>query len=998
MESCGGSRGIRIGAGTGENNFFPTTENPFDNQNPYATYEITLTVNVFDDIDNEAYIDVFVDDSPTGTSGVLVGSSAAIPFDSRCHEVKIPFADQEKIAALTSNPYLLFKIRTPDDHTPSESDIISAVMDGVSACKLFDIRISQQACDQLCIVVSSDCPVACDIPTYNDREQDDCYIDIVWENDEQIEMESCYTPVVQSLECCFTPEEPGEYTALISYLFNVNGEPQAGWNILTVDFQPCTTAVVSSTTTWTAANVSEFARFESITVNSGTTLTIDEGLTLNFCPEGKLVIEPGGQVILEGVLTSVCSEGWKGVEVQGNGTTHQYLQGGTFAQGRLFCRPGSRIENAVTAVRLYGPDYTDAGGQIYAEGASFINNIRAIDFAPFRNFYPTSDKQRLYRSSIRDCTFDIDENFLNLLPFTEHVRMYGVFGISILGSSFGYHRYNIEATRPRDYGIGIMAIDAGFNVGPMAEDIEDEPCLPPCIAYKKSSFYGLGLGIFAGRLTFNSPFQVYQSDFENCYFGISNYSVSGSTILHNHFKMGAISSLPGHNDQVGLSMASYMTGMTVEGNQFYLVDNFTDNTIGITVDQIGEVNNVIRNNKFVDITVGNEAFGRNANVQTELVSRGLHYLCNENDDVAMNDFYIPGTTLFLGDYIRKDQGQYVSNGILAAGNSFSETGDPGDGDFANYGDEELNYFYNGSVGSETPTDYTGIELVFSDPNACSFLSCLQPCLDVQAFEEEVSSFYYSKDSFEDALEEDEFQSASYFRMKMDSACHSILQYLTYDTLDYNQDSLRAWYLRSQSIAGELLLAGDFFGTADPTHGNKTLDSIPAHFDLTSDQLTDLRRIKFVYGILATKSPFELNATEIDSLHLFSQGIGTSSTLSRSALALIDTIYSPRYYIPGDITPRSTINAFREDTIRQEIPIYPNPTSDLLYIDLRGIEGQNISIEFLTLDGKSQGVTPLHQDLNKVALQQILGSQSGLFIYKIKSETRSISIGKILIQR
>lgn len=998
LESCGGDRGIRIGAGTGGNNFFPATNNPFQGQNSNSTYEITLSAIVYDEIDTEAFIEVYVDDSPTGTSGILVGTSAAIPFDSRCHEVKIPIADHQDVLDLTTNPYLIFKIRTPDDHTPTVNDIIAAVIDGVTACKLFDIEVSQFACDQLCLVVTADCVVECDIPTYNDRELDDCYLDIVWETDEQIEIESCYTPVVESLECCITPEEPGEYSALITYLFNVNGEPQAGYNIITVDFQPCTTAVVSTTTTWNASNISEYARFDLITVNSGATLTIDDDLTVKFCPEGKLVINPGGRVILEGVLTSVCEEGWKGVEVQGNGTTHQYLQGGTFAQGQLYCHSGSRIENALTAVKLYGPDYEDAGGQIFAEGTSFINNIRGIDIAPYQNYYPTADKQRLYRSSIRDCTFDIDENFLNLHAFTQHIRMYGVFGINILGSTFGYHRHIDDASHPRDYGMGIMAIDAGFNVGPIAEDIEDEPCLPPCTAFKKSTFYGLGLAIFTGRLNANRPFQVYQCDFESCYFGIANYAVSGANILFNQFKMGAIQTLTGHNDQVGISMSSYMTGLTIEENKFYLVDALADHTIGISMDQLGEVNNVIRKNKFEDISVGNEAFGRNANVQGEEINRGLHYLCNENEDVSMNDFYVPGTTLYLGDYIRKDQGQYVNGGILAAGNTFSDTGDPDDGDFANYGDEELNYYYNISVAEEIPTDAVGLNPIVSPANSCINDYCLEPCLDVEEFENNIETYFNSKAAFELAIDEEEFGDASYYRMKMDSACHSILQYLTYDTLNYKQDSLRAWYLRSQSIAGDLLLAGDFFGAGDHTHGNKTLDSIPSHFDLTSDQVIDLRRIKYVYGVLTTKSPFDLNATEIDSLHLFSKGVGASSALSRSALSLIDTIYSPRYYIPGEVTPRSSTKEISNFNLGNWIPVYPNPTSDLLYIDLSEVKGDNFTMEFLSMDGRSHGMTILNRGLNEVILQNVFGDQSGLYIYKINAEGKTIGLGKVLIQR
>lgn len=81
-----------------------------------------------------------------------------------------------------------------------------------------------------------------------------------------------------------------------------------------------------------------------------------------------------------------------------------------------------------------------------------------------------------------------------------------------------------------------------------------------------------------------------------------------------------------------------------------------------------------------------------------------------------------------------------------------------------------------------------------------------------------------------------------------------------------------------------------------------------------------------------------------------------------------------------------------------IPVYPNPTSDLLYIDLSGIEGQNITVEFLTLDGQSQGVAILNPGLNKVIMQHVIGDQSGMMIYKIVADTRTIGLGKVIIYK
>src|SRR5690349_14042227 len=108
-------------------------------------------------------------------------------------------------------------------------------------------------------------------------------------------------------------------------------------------------------------------------------------------------LNPGGKVFLNGTLTASCEAGWDGVEVQGDGEANQYDNEG-LAQGYLECNKPALIEHALVAVKLYGPDWEDAGGQIYAEGANFINNRRGLDFAPYNNYFPEVTDQKSYYS------------------------------------------------------------------------------------------------------------------------------------------------------------------------------------------------------------------------------------------------------------------------------------------------------------------------------------------------------------------------------------------------------------------------------------------------------------------------------------------------------------------------------------------------------------------------------------------------------------------------
>ena len=91
----------------------------------------------------------------------------------------------------------------------------------------------------------------------------------------------------------------------------------------------------------------------------------------------------------------------------------------------------------------------------------------------------------------------------------------------------------------------------------------------------------------------------------------------------------------------------------------------------------------------------------------------------------------------------------------------------------------------------------------------------------------------------------------------------------------------------------------------------------------------------------------------------------------------------------------------EEQIRHKtmpIPVYPNPTSNLLYIDLSEIKGDNFTMEFLSMDGRSQGMTILNRGLNEVILQNVIGDRSGLYIFKINAEGKAIGLGKVVLQR
>jgi hypothetical protein len=119
-----------------------------------------------------------------------------------------------------------------------------------------------------------------------------------------------------------------------------------------------------------------------------------------------------------------------------------------------------------------------------------------------------------------------------------------------------------------------------------------------------------------------------------------------------------------------------------------------------------------------------------------------------------------------------------------------------------------------------------------------------------------------------------------------------------------------------------LLAWDFLTLCEFTELENTLDNIPIRFHLSNEEEFDLTRVKNVYGILEARSIFGLNSSDLDSLRLYSESIGQSSSLSRSILALVDTIYTPTYFIPEEINPRSSFNKTNGAILEGDIELFP----------------------------------------------------------------------------
>ncbi len=552
-------------------------------------------------------------------------------------------------------------------------------------------------------------------------------------------------------------------------------------------------------------------------------------------------------------------------------------------------------------------------------------------------------------------------------------------GMQITGSYFGNNLDNPEAKSPEEYGVGITAVGSGFDVLPLGA------CSPlPCNPTRRSVFEGLGIGVDALRSRENRPFKVINSWFKECFFGISNFGVSGPDILFNTFEMGNVPSIDETDitigvDQIGISMSDLIAGMQVQENRFVrsAQADITGHLIGIVMTQIGTMDQAVRKNYFYRMDVANESIGRNGQLIFPDYATGLRYFCNQNNDNIDKDFWIqPADQTFPMSGINREQGQPTTMSYIAAGNSFSATGDMTDGDFGNYGDWNLRYLYYPN-GSEVPQDFVGMQIIDVDINNCTQEVAFQPYLTEEDYNEAYAGYFAGVDSLNASIIAGDSIGAAYYKFKTDSLLHHFFRYFEYDTTGFSRDSIRKWYLISGLLEAHLLLAGSYHEAELFTKADSILDSILVWHTLEADQILDIERIRYLFGLIESDTIPELTQAQYDSLLLYSQGIGASYSLAASILALYDTIITPRYYIPGELTPRSKEYSDDDVVFDHIIRVYPNPASNEIFF--AGISGYiETGFALYDLSGRLVVSTIVPRGSSSISIDK-LGIKSGLYI-------------------
>ncbi|MFT5969535.1 MAG: hypothetical protein ACI8ZO_000023 [Flavobacteriales bacterium] len=329
---------------------------------------------------------------------------------------------------------------------------------------------------------------------------------------------------------------------------------------------------------------------------------------------GKIVIERGGKLIINGG-TITCNCGfWEGIQVEGDKSQPSYHP----TQGEVQVINGGTIKHAKIAIStskktndIIQWDYT--GGVIKADNANFIDNWRDIEMLTYHD----SNRPYLNRTNFKNTTFKRTNHYELLYKDVSHfVHLENVAGIEFSNCHF----IGKESDLPNDSEIGIYSNGSHFNVSGICDQYDATNAIASCVEWERSSFENITTGIMATNIAPTSfvPSIAY-ANFINCYEGIRLEGLINASVHDNQFVLHA--PRKGWEKPYGVYLRG-CTGYGVYDNTFE-GNNFTD--FGVIVNNSAPDPNLINRNDFNGLALGMLIEGENRDPST---GAGLINQCN----------------------------------------------------------------------------------------------------------------------------------------------------------------------------------------------------------------------------------------------------------------------------------------------------------------------------------------------------------------------------------
>ena len=648
--------------------------------------------------------------------------------------------------------------------------------------------------------------------------------------------------------------------------------------------------------------------YQDVIVDSGITLTIT--CQVEMSPNARLIVRPGGKLVVDGgTLTSACpGEMWQGIEVVGDRTKQQHFQ----YQGIVELKNGATIENALcgirTGLREDTVTFATTGGIIFASDATFLNNCRAVEINSYA--YPVPGTAVTdYVSNFNRCSFTVDDNNLfatNDTAFTEHVRLWDVKGVDFYGCTFE-NLTNGNTNKGR----GIYADDAGVIVETYCtRPLYENECECPDTLATYGSFSGFNTAIEVN--TTGNPYavRVNETDFENNCTGVKVNGNNYVTVINNNFNLQNIPRLSAN--QYGLYLDN-CTGYWVEGNTFVKSSNSNYPTsTGIYVNNSGSATNSLYRNDFSHLYYGIYLSGK---------SGGLSMSCGSFDNNTYGIYIASGAT------VAHIQGSSSKGADISFPTVLTSS-------IYNANSKTITYYYS-VTGTHYPTNYVNITPVpTKNENTCSPTPC-------------------------NALPDPGPGPADGLAGEMTSdTYHTAVRAIMADSL-LDLSALEQWHAAAQSIGDpysltetRFMLGYDDLFAADADdaelanyaefHAMKV--SLRGQYDNTDNQ----------DNIDSQNSPminwYALTPAQIAQLQTIAErNAGRASVMAKGVLCFFHGIcYDDDSFVDDNVDNNDNNMETRSAKASPQdgetrLNVYPNPTDDLLFVELSGAGIQSAAL-------------------------------------------------------
>ena len=694
--------------------------------------------------------------------------------------------------------------------------------------------------------------------------------------------------------------------------------------------------------------------------------------TVLCTPDCRIIVRPGGMMTLNHTtITNACpNRMWQGIEVVGDRTKRQLAQ----YQGTVELRNGATIENAWCGIRTglsTDSNFTTTGGIIIADSAIFQNNRQSVVINPYAYTLPGSG---VYAASFNRCSFTVNGNNLfaaNNTAFAEHVRMWDVKDVPFKGCSFSNFTINSFHN-----GRGIYAEDAGLELDTYCSVNYLTDCKCPSAYADSCSFSGFSTAVEVN--TTGNPYavKVNQVRFSNNDTGIMIDGNLFTTITRCQFNM----------DQCPLSERSITglllntcTGYEVEENTFTRHPSAQPVTrTGIYVVKSGKTYNTLYRNVFEDITNGIYVSDTNGNSRT-----GLEFSCNEF------------TKCIYGLYAESGSLMAPSQGSISQGvdNRFSGTLTSS---LYNNGANMLSYYH--SSGSNlylyNPTGVS-VESNLATSNSCVSTLCKNGGGVIESLSEFESDMAVAQDlsSLQSSTDDNEgicqFLSDTYYE--------SVRALMSDTALDLT--ALEQWHAAAQPIADPYSLTETRFieGYADPFVADADDAEMANYAEFHAMKLALRNNGAGNDGTVETQNfaslqPgghvnwYALTPAQIAQLQTIAErNTGRASVMAKGVLCFFFGIcYEDGENATSETDPSAETRAKHTATdIADEtaLTVYPNPTDDLLFVELRGAGIANVAL--YDLQGRVvMGVCDMPQRTATATLD-VKSLPAGVYVLRVK---------------